>query len=172
MKSLMVAICLFLMVAQSVQAADIPETSRDYFNPITVFNDTDYSLVYGFPYLPEFQVSNMNRNDYPFKKATSEVFVNPWGNHGVQIAVAACLKRDKFGYCSDLRCGLSTQFYDLEFVKTIHIKSLYDFEVSCVDGSSTSCLVNFKAPQFRRVAGNRWQLPSRVLGYTIPDSSC
>lgn len=138
----MVAICIFLMVALSVQAADIPETSRDYFNPITLFNDTDYSIYYGFPLIGD--VSPLYTGDYHFKKGTSEVFVVPWGYHGVQIGVIACLKRDKFGYCSDLRRGLSTQFYDLEFVKTIHIKSLYDFEVSCVDGSSTSCLVNFK----------------------------
>jgi hypothetical protein len=142
MKSSIVVICVFLLAALSVQAADIPEVSRDYFNKITLYNDTDYSLTYGFPEIRDGWVLLTTQEAW-FKKGTTAVFVNIWGHHGVQIRVAACLKRDKFGYCSDLRSGLSTQYYDFDFVKTIHIKSLYDFEVSCIDGSSTSCLVNY-----------------------------
>lgn len=109
-------------------------SQRDLHNPITVFNYAPYDVKYQIG-------SNLSVLFYTVKKGGTDVYnAGPLDTH-VLITVTACIDKTKEGFCTTIASHMNPQYYNARLIKSIQIRSAYDYRVTCLDGGLVSCLV-------------------------------
>jgi hypothetical protein len=139
MKRFFVSLLLTAMVGSTAIAAGNDaftdqSTERGFWHGVTVYNDANYDV--------EYAMYNGSRGKtYLVKKGGTDVYHTGVGDTRVAILVGACMLPDSNGNCSSVPKRNSLRFYNAELIQDIHIKGVYNLQVTCVDGGSTSCLV-------------------------------
>lgn len=129
MKCLIVAIGFLAVFSSSVFGV----TKRDLHNPITVFNYAPYDIKY--------QIGSNLSVFYTIKKGATDTYNASVIDSHVLITVTACIDKTKEGFCSTIASHMNPQYYDATKIKSIQVRSAYDYRVTCLDGGLVSCLV-------------------------------
>jgi hypothetical protein len=136
MKKLILASLVTLFIACPTLANNNETRSRG--NPVTLYNDTPLDMNYMF-------VSKSTRGFGVFSidSGATDIYHSGFGDSHARLYLGACLERGSSGYaCLTHISNIIPQIYNAELISKIHIKSLYEIEVTCLDGGSTSCLLN------------------------------
>lgn len=144
MKNAKLAFYILLLINISVQAANTSNKNRAFYNAFTIYNDADYDINVGFPYID-------GQNNMPtsapclFKKHTSIVYHSLLITYGIKIGVATCFNYDDYNLCTDYHFSITDDYYDFESISAVHIYSYNDIRVTCNDGTTTSCVTRFNS---------------------------
>lgn len=128
MKRILIVLGLTALINSPVLAVE----SRDYHNPVTVFNYAPYDIQYQIGGKPSFF--------YTVKKGGTDVYSAGVLDNRVLITIAACTDKNKDGFCSTIVSHMNPQYYNANLIKSIQIKSVYDYRVICLDNGVTTCL--------------------------------
>lgn len=146
MKNIITTCLLVLFTSASIEALAAPKQSdsdvnRAYWNPITIKNNTPYDIAYTMhsrSYLADMR--------YGIKKGATDTYHSGNGDKNATMIVAVCswMTRNGGG-CSKVEpltisnCTGGVH-YNAEQIKSIQINSLKSCEVTCLDGTKTSCV--------------------------------
>ena len=109
--------------------------NRAFWHPITIYNHAPYDIGYAV-----YAEGHMNSGFY-IRTSSSDVYHSGFGDKRAMFAVSACVEYNPNGVCTHLVSRALPNYYNVEEIATIDIKSVYDVEVICVDGSTTSCML-------------------------------
>lgn len=125
-----------LLLLVNLRGYAVGNESRDYWNPVTIYNDTSRRILYKFHGV-------LKGFEYSVAKHSSDIFHAGVGDKKSQIYVSHCLKKLSDGLCvqySDFWWnGVN---YNAELIQAIHIKASDHYTVTCLDGGTQSCVVN------------------------------
>ena len=110
--------------------------AKAYWNAITLYNESPYRIYYTF--CGWFTLWPWD-NTYSIKPGETDVYHSGLGDTDDYLSIRGCSKESANGEC--LTVVYRTYHYNSELIKSIHIKSLMDIEVTCLDGGSTSCVL-------------------------------
>lgn len=136
MKKLIFTSLLALSITCSTLAQNNDTRSRG--NPVTLYNDTPLDTNYMF-------VSKSTRGFGVFSidSGKTDIYHSGFGDTHARLYLGACVEKSPSGMtCTTFISNIIPQIYNVELISKIHIKSLYEIEVTCLDGGFTSCLVN------------------------------
>ncbi|MBX9585865.1 MAG: hypothetical protein K2X50_01275 [Gammaproteobacteria bacterium] len=137
MKRLLSIVCVFALLCSSVMAAnhktgrDCCKKNRDYWNPITVHNYAPYSVTYSFN----------SGVDYNLDRSETDIYHSGAGDARAYLVIRGCTERNADGYCLTATSHMFPEYYNAEKIATINIKSVFDAEIICIDGTTTSCII-------------------------------
>lgn len=140
MKNAKLLLYILLLCNVSVQAANVLDKNRAANYAITIYNDAEYDINVGFPYL-----LGPSGVQCSLKKHTSKLYkINPYYFYinKCKIGVGTCINYDDQNRCTDFHFGMTDDYYNLELVSVIHILSYSDIRITCDDGTTTSCVAN------------------------------
>ena len=103
-------------------------------NPVTIINYAPYDIQY--------QIGNKLPLFYTIKKGGTDIYNAGILDQRVLISVSACIDLNKDGFCSTIASHMNPQYYDATKIKSIQVRSAYDYRVTCVDGTIKTCLVD------------------------------
>lgn len=129
---------LALAVSSVITFASVSDRSSStrftYWNPVTIYNDAPYDVQYSF-------ASRTGGNYYFLPKGASDVYHSGVGDGYTRIVVVACTEKTKEGTCVNIVTHVSPVFYDMGQVKDVHILTVANLKVTCLDGGLVSCVV-------------------------------
>lgn len=114
---------------------------RYYRNSIILYNDAPYDITYtimcaGYYVIP-----------YSIMSGSSGFYYTGAGDTNAWLRLVGCTEfKSNGGRVSGCLSYVEhhiPQKFNAELVKSIHIKSVYDVEVTCLDGGTTSCLIGY-----------------------------
>lgn len=108
-------------------------SKRDIHNPITITNYAPYDIKY--------QIGSNLSVFYTVKKGGTDVYNASVIDSHVLITVTACIDKTKDGFCTTIASHMNPQYYNANLIKSIQVRSAYDYRVTCLDGGLVSCLV-------------------------------
>ncbi len=111
-----------------------PSINFSFWNPVTVYNDAPYDVQYSFS-------SHSGGNFYLLPKGVNEVYHSGVGDNCAEIIIVACTEKSKEGKCLNVVTHLSPVFYNVDLIKDVHILSVTNIKVTCLDGGMLSCIV-------------------------------
>jgi hypothetical protein len=116
-----------------VNSAVFAFESRDLHNPITIYNYAPYDIQY--------QIGGKPSLFYTVKKGGSDVYSAGILDTRVLITVTACTDMKVDGFCSTVASHMNPLYYNARLIKSIQIKSVYDYRVICLDNGVQTCIV-------------------------------
>jgi hypothetical protein len=130
---------LVTLTSSTVMAASHAERrnchkNREYWNLITIHNIAPYDLIY------RFANSKSAGNEYGIEQSSTDLYHSGVGDARVTIVLSGCTERNLNGGCTTYTQHALPGIYNAEQISTINFKSVFDVEITCLDGSSTSCL--------------------------------
>ncbi len=137
MKRLLSIVCLAALLSSSSALAhhkSVGEGShkhRDYWNPITVHNFAPYAVYY----------SINNDVDYLLDRNETDIYHSGVGDQRAFIVFRGCSERNPNGECVTYISHMLPDYYNAEKIATINIKSVLEADITCVDGTTTSCVI-------------------------------
>lgn len=137
MKRLLSIVCLAALLSSSSalahhkSAGDGCRKHRDYWNPITVHNYAPYAVYY----------SINNDVDYLLDRSETDIYHSGVGDSRAYIVLRGCSERNANGECVTYISHMLPEYYNAEKIATINIKSVFEADITCVDGTATSCVI-------------------------------
>lgn len=123
--------------ASSSASAFATGQDRSYLNRIMLYNDSPYPISY------LFWNKSMPSNLYSIQRGSTDLYHSGIGDSAAILVFSACTEATPYGgACRTYERHILPQMYNAELISTIHIKSIYDVAVTCLDGSATSCIVD------------------------------
>ena len=136
MKKTLWVLAVISWVSTSVLAFPIDQ-DRSYLNRIMLYNDSPYTISY------LFWNNSIPSSAYYIQRGSTDLYHSGIGDSAAILVFSACTEATPYGGpCRTYEWHILPQMYNAELISTIHIKSIYDVTVSCLDGSATSCIVN------------------------------
>jgi hypothetical protein len=136
MKKILWLLAFICSVSSSTSAFAIGQ-DRSYLNRIMLYNDSPYAISY------LFWNNSISSNTYYIQRGSTDLYHSGIGDSFAKLVFSACTEGAPYGgRCRTYEWHTLPQMYNAELISTIHIKSIYDVAVTCLDGSATSCIVN------------------------------
>lgn len=137
MKKLLTGFLLTLSLANPTFVGAHPtQTTKDSWNPITIYNNTGKHIAYAM-------MGSYGGAVYGIEKDMTDVYHSGIGDQYATFQVAICknnTSRDPHG-CNDLEPlkPCSNGYYNANLIKSIVVNSLTSCIITCLDGGLTSC---------------------------------
>lgn len=133
-----IAILGLMLLNNSTISAATQDVSKDLRqnrggNPVTIYNYAPYDI--------EYRIGGSLAMFHSLKRGENTVFKAGIFDTKVLITVAACTDRNKDGFCSTIATHMNPNYYNAQLIKSIQVKSAYDYRVICTDLTATSCIV-------------------------------
>lgn len=145
MKRCLATLLLASLFTCSAQAdmdffADKVQRFSGNLNDILIFNHTDKNLAYQF-----LEPSIMPNFVYQIPMGESEVYHTKFSDEKMTLMIGVCTDMGHFScneydYYSFVRCTPNKK-YNGNLVRSVDINSLTSCTVTCLDGTTTSCVV-------------------------------
>ncbi len=122
---------LFCLIAFLSSSAVFANKHRDYWNAITIHNSAPYAVYYSFN----------DDVDYVLDRNQTDTYHSGIGDTRAWFILRGCTEVNANGECLTYVHHAFPEYYDAEKIAKIEIKSVFDAEITCLDGGKTSCVI-------------------------------